>query len=92
MEKSIRASEIPRRLRKVLDDAAKGDSVIVERYGEPVAVLVPVSVYEQWKRNREKAYDALREISERVNMSPEEAEELVEEAISWVRSNKDVLK
>ncbi|HYO49360.1 MAG TPA: type II toxin-antitoxin system prevent-host-death family antitoxin [Chloroflexia bacterium] len=92
MEKSIRASEIPRRLRKVLDDAAKGDSVIVERYGEPVAVLVPISIYAQWKRDREKAYDTLREISERVNMSPEEAEELVEEAISWVRSNKDELK
>jgi prevent-host-death family protein len=89
MEKSIRASELPRRLRKVLDDAVKGDSVIVERYGEPVAVLVPVSVYEQWKRNREKAFDTLREISERVNMSPEEAEELAEEAIRWVRSNKD---
>ena len=89
MEKSIRASEVPRRLRKVLDDAAKGDSVIVERYGEPVAVLVPVSVYEQWKRNREKAFDTLREIAERVNMSPEEADELVEEAIRWVRSNKD---
>lgn len=91
MEKTISAFEARRNFGKMLQDvAAKGDKIVVERHGEPVAVLVPVSVYEQWRCNRVRAYNALREIAERVNMSPEEAEELAEEAVRWARSNKDV--
>ncbi len=91
MEKTLSAFEVRRNFGKMLQDvAAKGDKIVVERHGEPVAVLVPLSVYEQWQCNRTRAYNALREIAERVNMSPEEADELAEEAVRWARSNKDV--
>ena len=91
MEKTLSAFEARRNFGKVLQDVvAKGDKIVVERHGEPVAVVVPLSVYEQWQCNRVRAYNALREIAEQVNMSPEEAEELAEEAVRWARSNKDV--
>lgn len=91
MEKTLSAFEARRNFGKMLQDvAAKGDKIVVERHGEPVAVLVPISVYEQWQCNRTRAYNTLREIAERVNMSEEEAEELAEEAVRWARSNKGV--
>ncbi|HEX9987224.1 MAG TPA: type II toxin-antitoxin system Phd/YefM family antitoxin [Chloroflexia bacterium] len=90
MEKAISAFEARRNFGKLLQDvAAKGDKIVVERHGEPVAVLVPMSVYKQWQCNRERAYNTLREISERVNMSEEEANILIEEAISAVRRGED---
>ena len=53
MEKIVGAFEFRRRFGKVLQDiAARGDRYIVERHGEPVAAVVPVEVYEQWKRSR----------------------------------------
>lgn len=90
MEKTLSAFEARRNFGKVLQDvAAKGDKIVVERHGEPVAVVVPMSVYEQWQCSRERAYNTLREISEQVNMSEEEANILIEEAISAVRRGED---
>lgn len=90
MEKTISAFEARRNFGKMLQDvAAKGDKIVVERHGEPVAVLVPVSVYEQWQCDQAKAFDTLRKISEQVNMSEEEANILIEEAISAVRRGED---
>jgi prevent-host-death family protein len=90
MEKTVSAFEARRNFGKMLQDvAAKGDKIVVERHGEPVAVMVPLSVYKQWQCNRERAYNTLREISERVNMSEEEANILIEEAISAVRRGED---
>jgi prevent-host-death family protein len=51
MEKSIGAYEIRRRLGKVLQEViGSGDRYVVERHGEPVAAVVPIEVYNQWKR------------------------------------------
>lgn len=88
MEKSIGAYEIRRRLGKVLQEVvASGDRYVVERHGEPVAAVVPIEVYNQWKRARSDFFDQLRLISERANLSPEEAETLVDEAVRAVRGD-----
>ena len=90
MEKTISAFEARRNFGKVLQDVLTCNAkVIVERHGEPVAVVVPVEVYEQWQTSRRAFFDKIRDISERVDMSEEDANELIEEAKRAVRSGKD---
>jgi len=89
MERTVSAYEVRRNFGKYLQDVvAKGDNIVVERHGEPVAVVVPLAVYEQWQRSREKFFKWLRETSERIDAPEDEAEELVREAIKTVRAEK----
>ena len=88
MEKTIGAFEIRRNFGRVLQDViARGDKYVVERHGDPVAVVVPVEVYEQWKRSRDRLFEQIRAARERANLSPEEAEALAQEAVQTVRSD-----
>jgi prevent-host-death family protein len=91
MERTIGAFEARRNFGKVLQEVvANGDKVIVERHGEPVAVVVPVDVYRQWQRSRQAFFDKLQDMAGRADMSPEEADELAEEAVKWARGkNKE---
>ena len=90
MEKTISAFEARRNFGKVLQDvAACNAKVIVERHGEPVAVVVPVEVYRQWQRHRQAFFDKMQQIAEQVNMTEEDANELIEEAKRAIRSGKD---
>ena len=87
MEKTVGAFEIRRNLVKVLQDiAARGDKYIVERHGEPVAVVVPVEVYEQWKQSRSRLFDQLHRAQTHANLSPEAADALAAEAVKAARS------
>jgi prevent-host-death family protein len=89
MEKAIAAFEARRMFGKILNEVvANGDRFIVERHGEPVAALVPIGVYEQWKRARESFFDRMEAIGRRVDMPEEDAEQLVQEAIGAVRATR----
>ncbi|MCL5266364.1 MAG: type II toxin-antitoxin system Phd/YefM family antitoxin [Chloroflexi bacterium] len=86
MEKTIGAFAVRRQLGKVLQEVvAKGDRYVVERHGEPIAAVVPIEVYDQWKKARDDFFDRLRVISEEANMTPEEADKLAKEAVRQVR-------
>lgn len=86
MEKTIAASGARRQFVRMLEEvSARGDRFVVERRGEPVAALVPIAVYEHWKRGREEFFDRLQVIAERANLPPDEAEELAREAVRAVR-------
>ncbi len=90
MEKTVSAFEARRNFGRILQQVAtKGDNVVVERHGEPVAVVVPLHVYEQWQRSRQSFFDKMRVAAERANMSPEEADALAEEAVRAVRASKN---
>jgi prevent-host-death family protein len=92
MERTIRAFEARRQFGKVLQAVARGDKVVVERNGEPVAAVVPIELYEHWKRERQAFFDEMREISERVNLPEDEAERVVAEAITAVRAMQPFTK
>jgi prevent-host-death family protein len=88
MEKTVGAFDARRQLGKILKDVAgKGDHYVVNLHGEPVAAVVPIALYERWKRDREALFDEMREISERIDLSPEEADRLTKEAIAAVRQS-----
>lgn len=93
MEKTISAFEARRSFGKVLQDVmTNDDKIIVERHGEPVAVVVPVSVYKQWQHGRQEAFENIRRMAEQANVPEEEAEELIEEAIRAVRADNRAAK
>lgn len=87
MEKIIGAFEVRRSFGKILQEVAvKGDLVVVERHGEPIAAVVPIDVYNQWKRARADFFERMRRASERASLSPEEADQLAADAVKAVRA------
>lgn len=86
MEKTVGAFEVRRQFGKMLTGILSGgDRYIIERHGEPVAVLVPLELYEQWQRGRDRFFDHIETVAKRVNMAPDEADQLVSEAVREVR-------
>jgi len=91
MEKTIGAFEVRRQFGKLLTGILTNDDrYIIERHGEPVAVLVPLELYEQWRRGRDRFFDHIEAVAKQANMAPEEADELVREAIREVRGQTTV--
>lgn len=86
MEKTASAFQVRRSFGRILQEvAAKGDRVVVERHGEPVAAVVPIDVYNQWKRSRTEFFERMRQAADRADLSPEEAEQLAADAVTAVR-------
>jgi prevent-host-death family protein len=89
MEKTVGAFEVRRQLGRILRDvSARGDRVVIERHGEAVAAVVPIEVYEQWKRARAEFFDRIGAAAEAANLSPREADELATEAVAAVRARR----
>jgi prevent-host-death family protein len=88
MEKTIGAFEVRRQFGKMLTGIlAGGDRYIIERHGEPVAVLVPLELYQQWQRGRDRFFDHIEAVAKRADMATDEADDLVREAIREVRGH-----
>lgn len=86
MEKVIAAFDAQRQFGTVIQDVvAKGDRFVVETHGEPVAALVPIEVYEQWKQQRRAFFDQLRQVASQANLPEQEASDLASEAVQAVR-------
>jgi prevent-host-death family protein len=88
MEKTVSAFEVRRGFGQMIQDIlAHGDKFVVERHGTPVAVVVPVEVYEQWKQSREHFFEMLHIAQANAEMSEEEADELAAEAVRAARKH-----
>ena len=85
-ETLVGAFEARRQFGKILSEVAgKGERYVVERHGEPVAAVVPMEVYQQWKMSRETFFATARAAAEQANLSEEEADALAAEAVRAVR-------
>lgn len=89
MEKTIGAFDVRRHFGSILQHVAtRGDRYVVERHGEPVAVVVPVAVYEQWKQARQQFFDELRGMAEEADLPAREAQELARRESEEVRHRR----
>lgn len=89
MEKRVSAFDVRRGFGQMLQDILKqGDKFVVERHGTPVAVVVPIEVYEQWKQNRERFFETLRTAQAASDLAEDEARRLAAEAIEAARPRK----
>ena len=70
------------------DVETRQEQVIVERNGHPVAALVPIAVYEQWRRQRKAFFDRLEAAAARADLSEQEAMDLALEGQRWARSQR----
>lgn len=86
MERILGITEARANFREIVEQVQyKGEKVIINRHGKPAAAVVPIEVYENWKRQRKELFDLVREIQQRANLEPEEAERLAAEAVAAVR-------
>lgn len=92
MERTISALDTFNQFSEVLQEVAgKGNSFLVEQQGKTVAALVPIELYEsyeRWKQGRNSFFKEMQEISDRINLSPKEADDLANEAVQAVRRAK----
>jgi prevent-host-death family protein len=65
MEKQIGATKARDMLRNILDEVQyKGDKYIIKRHGEPAVAVVPIQIYENWKQQRKRLLELIREVQE----------------------------
>lgn len=87
-ERTMSAFEARRQFGKLLQNVvATGEKVVVERHGEPIAAVVPIELYQQWKKNRLDFFTKIRTIASRAHLSPSEAYAAVRDAIDAVRAD-----
>lgn len=90
MKRRISAVEARKRLGEVLEGVYyRGDEVIIERAGKPMAVVVPAERYEAIERSRERLWELIEHNWEKNKDVPsEEIEKEIEEAIREVRAQQ----
>lgn len=88
MGKTIGAFEIRRKFGQILQSILGGDKFIIQWHGQPVAAVVPMSVYEQWKKNRALFFEKLRTAQEQADLTPEEADAVALAAVGAIRAAK----
>lgn len=90
IEENMDVSDAQRNLEEIVQRVAENnDKVVLEVEGQARAVVVPLAIYEQWKRSRDEFFEVMRVAAERANLSPEEADRLAAEAVAWARSHKE---
>lgn len=77
----------------IRDVEVRGESCVVERHGEPVAAVVPLGIYEQWKRQQDRSLEIVRKAQQNSmesdpSMTEEKAMELALQAVEEVRAER----
>jgi prevent-host-death family protein len=58
----------------------QGDSYVISRHGKPAAAVVPIQVYEEWKRQRNEFFELVRQAQQDADLTPEEADRIAVES------------
>jgi prevent-host-death family protein len=91
MEKEVGVTKARDMLRTILDEVQYGgDKYVLSRHGEPAAAIVPLEVYENWKKQRQRLLELIREVqSANDEYDPDEVMADVLEAQQAVRGQKE---
>jgi prevent-host-death family protein len=90
MKRTLSAVEARQRLGELLEGVYyRGDEVVIERAGKPMAVVVPARMYEQMVSQRDELMNLVREMWERnKGVEPDELERLITEEIRSARDEQ----
>ncbi len=90
MRKTVNAVKARGSLGQILEEVYyRGDQYIIERSGKPMAAVVPVEQYEQWRKEREAFFRLLDQIRDgNKNARPEKIEQDVEAAKRQARKRR----
>lgn len=87
MDKVVGIAEARDSFREIVDQVQyEGDAYVISRNGKPAAAVVPLEVYEAWKRQRDEFFDLVRQMQKGANLKPKDAERLASEAVRAVRA------
>ena len=90
MEKVINALKVRQNLGTLLNEVLlKNDQFIIERNGKPMAAVIPVWQFEQWKEKREaffKMIDRVRQRNRKVSQKTLEKE--IKQAIAFAKKKE----
>jgi prevent-host-death family protein len=65
LEKMIGLTEARKQFSGIVNEVMyQGDTYVIEKQGKPAAAVVPMDVYEQWRRRRERFFDLIRDPQE----------------------------
>jgi prevent-host-death family protein len=86
MDKELGITEAREKLADLVEQVQfRSDAYIIKRHGKAAAAIVPVEVYENWKRQRSEFFELIRQVQQRSDLQPEEAEILAVEAVRLAR-------
>ena len=91
MEKSIGVTKARDHLKSIVDEVQyRGDKYVINRHGKPAVAVVPVEIYENWKKQRMRLLELIQEVqAANPDAYPEEVMEDVLEAQKAVRTQID---
>lgn len=91
VRKSLGITDAKLKLGQLVDEVYyQGDTVLLEKSGRPVAIVVPVDMYRRWQTRREESFAIIRQIQDSVKgqFTEEEAMTLALEAQQAVRKEQ----
>ena len=90
METVLGVTKAREKLSEIVESVQyQNEAYIISRHGRPAAAVVPVEVYESWKRQRKEFFDLIRNFQEASGEAdPDEVMQDVLEAQQAVRSQQ----
>lgn len=90
MKRTLSAVEARKHLGEILEGVFyRGDEVIIERAGKPMAVVVPARMYEAMQERRKRFWELIDRAQERNKDVPDEVLDAeIEQAIEEVRAEQ----
>ena len=86
MERELGVTEAREKFAELIEQVQyQGGTIIINRHGKPAAVVVPVEVYKNWKRQRSEFFDLMWQMQGSADLAPEEVERLAAEAVTHIR-------
>ena len=88
MERKLGLTEARQNFSELVEGVQyRGNTYIINRHGKPAAAVVPLNVYENWKRQRKQFFDAVRKIQDaNRDVDPDEVMRDVIEAQQAIRT------
>lgn len=63
VEKTIGVTKAREEFRRIVDNVQyQGDKYVINRHGKPAVAVVPIQVYENWKLQRKRLFDLMRDV------------------------------
>ncbi len=88
MEKSIGVTKARDQFKSIVDEVQyQGDKYVINRHGKPAVAVVPVDIYENWKKQRLRLLELINEVqTANRDANPEEVMQDVLEAQQTTRT------
>lgn len=86
MEKVLGVTQAREKFGDIVEQVQyQGVTYIIQRNGKPAAAVVPLEVYESWKKERSAFFDLIRQAQANAALTPAEADRLASAAVNSIR-------